>query len=123
MGRKRRYVRDDGMMICKPLKDDKETWHAAHITEFYGVDSEPLDFWVDPATGDKFGRPSGYCKKHVRDRVTQGYTPKRMQWVTEDEEEVFNRDAIQLVKERAGKMGPPVVLTDDPNTAVAGWEE
>jgi hypothetical protein len=118
MGRKRRFVRDDGMMVCKPDKEDNTTWHAVHITQFYGIDVEPKDFWVDPKTGDRFGRPSGYCKVHTKERASKSYVPQRMKWVTPEEEEVLALADNEVVKER---IGPP-----KGSTAITGrapWED
>jgi hypothetical protein len=114
-------------MVCKPDKEDKETWHAAHITEFYGIDTPPLTFWKDPETGDEFGRPSGYCKDHMKKRAVSRYVPKRMRWFDDDEagliQEAEEPYTVEVIKERAGKMGPPEPERDlDWNEEKGVWE-
>jgi hypothetical protein len=126
MGRNRRPVSDKGYLICWPDKTDPDTKHAAHISEFYGVDTPPLTFWVDPVTRDEFGRPSGYCKEHMKRKVAASYVPRRAQWFDEGDEALIKEAeelpftgpaTIESIKERAGKMGPPKKVLGE------GWDE
>lgn len=120
MSRRKRPVRDDGMMVCKPIKEDPVTWHAVHIADFYRASTEDGVYWTDPESGTKYGRPSGYCKDCQKDKARGRYRPKRSEsWFDGTEEEVLKEydegipeaapHTVQVIKEQAGKMGPPKV--------------
>jgi hypothetical protein len=116
MGRRKRAISPEGLLICK---FDKENWHADHYTKFYGWDQGVLNYWYDPVEDIWIGRPTAWCMAHMKQYARTRYRPRAE--ATPEEKATFEEylsDDLEVIKEQAGKMGPPV--EHDPDWA---WDD
>jgi hypothetical protein len=73
MGRRKRSITSDGLVICK---FDPDNWHAAHYTEFYGWDKAPLDYWFDPVEKIWIGHIASWCREDQKRYTQSRYRPR-----------------------------------------------